>query len=347
MRNLFKYSLFSLYGVVGTLAADNGVVDYWYADTYCNPAPCAQAAPCAQQADCGCGQFSIGGDWLYWKVEQEQMEFGALVTISPDDDLTVINSDVIKPKFTEHDGYRYYIDYVTADKDWKLSAAFTHVPTSASVSVAENPSVTMDFISIFGVNFPILEAIAEGTFDEVSGKWNATIEYLDIDVTRNICFNDTFQINPHIGLRGFWSDQKFKIDGSSAEVTFASRLKQKVKGIGLEAGLWGELRLCNGFYLVGHVGGGLIYSKYRNSGTLDADADDGLARIHYNDSNYMSNAMVDTFLGVKYVGCIQDFAFNAHVGWEQHIIFGTNQFSVSGNANMTLQGVTLGGGFAF
>ena len=328
----------NLFAVTVTAQQEN---DFWYGDAY--EAPRSMAKEINAE-----GLFTLGGDWLYWTVEQEKMEFAVNVTASLVDETFTINSDIIRPKFKEHSGYRIYADFVNPCRDWKIQAAYTHMPTSAGVRVSDNPlDVTMDFISLFNTNFPLLNIIAAATFDSVGGQWNAKINYLDIDAARIISLNDRFQITPHMGIRALWSNQKFIIDGEATDLSFVANLKGKMSGIGIEGGLWGDVCIAEGFSLVGHIGGSLIYTKFRNHGTFDGNDAGSLVHIQYNDSMYKDIAMVDSFVGLRYATRLSQVGISLHVGWEQHIIFDTNQFSVSGDGNMTLQGLTLGGGVIF
>lgn len=332
----------------GTLAADIIENCFWYRGDACEPA-CIDESPCVQNNDCA-GRFTVGGDWLYWKIEQEQMEIGANVTISDVDGTATITSDVIRPKFKYSSGYRVFADYTLPASEWKITAAYTHAPTSASVSATEDPvGIPMDFISLFSVNFPLLNAISQVMFDSASASWNAQMNYLDLDIARTFQPHERFEVTPHLGLRGLWSHQKFVIEGigTDANIAFLSNLKGKTDGLGVEGGLWGTLKVADGFSIVGHFGGSVMYTKFKNSGSLDGNQDDTLLHIEYSDNLYKNIAMVDSFVGLRYMTQFSEFGVSVHVGWEQHILFDLNQFSITGDGNLTMQGLTLGAGLSF
>lgn len=325
------------------------------APKHCEPKCIEPCAPvyCAPLW-CGWGDLTIGGDWLYWKTEQARMEFGANVTLIPDGQNQTITSEVLRPDFEYKSGFRVYAAYETCDKDWIIQAAVTHVPSHASKFLNDaETAITTDFIQIFAQNFPILTAIQGGLYETAGAEWDVTVNYFDFDVMRNICLCDTFKLQPHLGLRALWSNQTFEITGDGITqdtgdpISFVSTLKERITGFGVEGGLWGDWQLCGGFSIIGHIGGSVLYSKLTNTGNLLAQQNTSETTISYKDVTHRAIPTGDTFIGLHYTKCICKRVIDLYIGWEQHLIFDTNQFSLGGGADMSLQGLTLGGSFTF
>lgn len=356
MHKKILFTIFSLQ-LLTTNVFGHRDVQYWFSDNHCtyqcdyinekfyNFDDKEDLAPINP-----CGTIYAGMDWLRWKIEQDNMEFGSIVTEDVVEGETVsvnVKADILRPKFEEHNGYRLYLDYETACKNWKFTAAYTHAPTSTNFTIADNPlSVSMDFISIFNTSLPILSLLAEASFSSIFDRWNANVNYIDLGISNKIVYNDWFTFRPDLGIRGFWSDQKIVLRGSSPDISFDADLKEKVEGIGLEASLWTDFALGCGFSISSRIGGALLYAKIRNHGTLSVTSD-GEINISYNDSIQRALTMFDTFLGLRYAMDFSNITVDLHAGWEQHIVFDINQFSVDGGDNMTLQGFTLGGSIAF
>lgn len=341
MRNLFILSFLTLQTFSSGLYAGT---DYWYGDRNCDTAPCA---PCVE--DCCGGEFCIGADWLYWNCDEDKLEFAAHVITTPGVDGTAVTSKVIRPRFKEQSGYRVYGEYTVPLKDWKLAVAFTHIPNRASTSFEVDPATLQtNFISLISTNMPLLTAFEGVSFSSVSSRVSGKIEYLDVDVTKIVCITDAFKICPHIGIRGLWGNQKLTIDAISPTLSVSDSMTQKTCGVGVEGGLWGDVKLIKGFSLVGHIGGSLIYTKFHTRGSVDGvpAAEDAIA-ISFNDSVHGSMAMFDTFIGIRYEANLADLDVSAHVGWEQHTMFDMNHFSLTSYGNISLQGLTLGGGITF
>lgn len=317
----------------------------------------AYAGPKNYPSNCiyqnNCGTFSVGGDWLYWKVEEEKLQVGAAVSASTTVS-TVISSTVLKPKFKTESGFRVFADYLTPDNNWKVELAFSHISPNASLAFDTSlATINSNFVSIFAQNFPLLTALTSGQFNSISAGWNVKVNYLDLDLSRNIAICDNFQIAPHLGLRGEWIDQKFSIDGSGlagggtpAPFSFVSQMRGKLSGIGLEGGFWGSWQLGSGFAIIGHFGGSIVYARSKNNGSLTA-ADGGTTIIQYADSSHLSLPAMDSFIGASYKKCFRRNQLDLHIGWEHHVILDTNQFSLQGGGNLTMQGLTLGGAISF
>lgn len=298
-----------------------------------------------------CGNFGFGGDWLYWKVAEQQLQVGAVVNFANDGDNDLsINSKVLKPKFEYKNGFRVFGNYQFPCGDWKLEACYTHMPSQAGFNHVGDPAnITFNFISLFNTNFPLLNAIANNSFSSVRSRWNVDVDTFDFDLSKRFTFCGCFEIKPHLGIRGQWIKQTFMINGIDT-IAFTSKVKGKLKGIGIEGGFWGGWNIGCGLAVVGHLGGSVAYASSNNSGTLVGTSNTlppSMITISYSDKTHLSLPTVDSFIGLAYTTALFNTSINLHVGWEHHLIFNTNQFSISGGGDMTLQGLTAGGSISF
>lgn len=299
------------------------------------------------------GTFSIGGDWLYWKTREARLDYASAVTFTGDDATVNISAKVLKPKFKYDNGYRVFADYTTCDQLWKISAIFSHIPSHARNDFSEEGGVGMmgmTFISLFNANFPILNAIAGAEFNSINSKWDSSISYFDLNLSRNFAVCDCIELIPHLGIRGLWMDQTLHLQGSGDTLFFSSKLKGRFSSYGLEGGIMGVWRIYDGLYLIGNLGGSLLYSNSHKSGDLHAEGEEELQpaiNISFTDHDQKGLPTYDAYLGLKYARCFSNFMFDIHLGWERHVIFSTNDFSLAGSDNTTLQGLTLGGSICF
>lgn len=286
-------------------------------------------------ADDEVGSFSIGADWIYWKVEQQKMQIGATGVVT---DNTHLKLKVLKPDFEYSNGFKVFAGYTTQDQLWNTTLTLTHIPSAASLKLSEEEELR-NFSVFTGENYSFTEA-----FKDINMRWNATINYLDFDVERRLVFCDDLEIVPHIGIRGQWICQKAKI--SSDIPSFSAKFNNELRGIGVEGGCWGSWNLPWGVAVVGHFGGSLVYSKVHNTMSVPSDIAE---TITFDAPSYTSNAWVDSFLGIVYSRSFDCFVVNFHAGWEHHLIMNTNHFSAfsSGDGDMTMQGLTLGASVEF
>lgn len=277
-------------------------------------------------ADDDIGSFSIGADWLYWKVEQQRMAIGGRGEIGENDQLKI---KVLKPDFKYNNGFKIFAGYTTQDQLWNTTITLSHMPSHASIRALN--------IAFDGTNF----GLPNGTAD-VDMKWNASINYLDLDIERRLVFCDDLEIVPHIGVRGQWICQKVKLKTTLANFP-SMKYKNDLNGIGLEGGCWGSWNLPFGVSLIGHFGGALVYTKVHNTVRLpNPIALDQTSELDA--PSYISNVWIDSFLGIAYSRSFDCFTVNFRAGWEHHLIMDTNQFSpiAGGDGNMTMQGLTVG-----
>jgi hypothetical protein len=305
---------------------------------------------CYKDTECEWGDFSIGADWLYWKTEQTGLNFANDITI--ENSGANVTSRTLKPKFKYDSGYRVFCDYVTQDGLWKFCASYSHIPSDAKRNFSSG--LFTEFASIINTNIPFLGLLSGTSLNSLDAKWHSTVNYFDFDVSRtfNLCSN--LNIMPHIGLRVLWMHQKLSLNATSIPeigpglITFNSHLKGKFTGVGLEGGLKGIWQIYDGLSLVGHVGGSVLYSDFHNSGSLHAGTDDvDQFTASYRDKNYKGIPTFDSFIGLQYVTCVYGYQTNIHAGWEQHVIYQTNEFALTDSGSTTLQGLTLGAGITF
>lgn len=318
--------------------------EYWgnYQNgTCCEPVCCEQ--------ECCSGTFGGGAAWLYWRTDQTNLVSGVEVEVeSP----TEINIRALSPKFEYHNGFRVFADYTTCDKLWTFAAIYTHLPSSAKHGFHDGASLNSDFARLFDVD-PRAIALLEDTFEGLHANWDSSFNYVDLVAFRafNVC--EKVQIIPYIGARGLWIDNTLKLFGEfdldDENPAFASKLKAQTAAVGLLGGIKGNWQIFEGFSLVGNVGGAVLYSWRRNHADLDIfDGEDiALSLSFKRDKINHGIPMFDAFVGVVYENTWNNFGFNIHAGWEEHILFDTHDYLLNSTGNTTFQGLTLGAGVRF
>lgn len=301
---------------------------------------------CSPQADANVKNLEFGDELLYWKTEQDKMAFGANISAAPSG---TVEPTILEPGFKNSVGYRIYANYRTPDRCWKIGLAYANIPAKATSLTVNDPAlIATNFVTLFPSNFPLIAALGGAPFSTVQARWDSTFNYLDLDVSRNFQCGSMFKITPNIGLRGVWIDQTFAYNGSGPIAAFTTTLQDRTSGLGLEGGIKGSLDFDFGLSICARVGGSLLYSQFRNKGEIGIFVADELVAINgYNDTNYNAIPSIDTYIGAEYILEFKKFALTGHAGWEQHVFFGTNQFSYGSKGNMTMQGLTVGGSLIY
>lgn len=305
---------------------------------------------CCEWSACD-GKMTFGADWLYWKVQQDGILPGAIITRNDFEETpTILSTSAVRPNFKYDSGFRVNLGYELPGDSWDVNVAYTYMPSHAKTLTFVAPS---DLVSFSPINST---GDLRGAFNGFEGKWNTTINNIDLDIGRTVCFGECLNVRPHIGFRANWFDQKYSQLASNVEVDpetqlstrnlQATSVKEKFQGYGVEGGLWADYKLGYGVSLVGHVGGSILYSKYTVTGVSTATFidEDGVVTINRinnaSDKIWIGTPSVDYFVGLKYADNFCDMLVQAHIGWEQHVMFDTNRYLSSGN--LSAQGLTLG-----
>ncbi len=302
--------------------------------------------------DCCAGHLldplTIGGDWLYLKTEQSRLEFAAGVTqTTTERETTDINARVLRPDFDYCSGYRIFADYLSPCQSWKFYTAFTHIPTKASKHFSS--SGEGNFASMFIPNFPLFTPLQGDIFGDVSANWNAKIDYFLFDVYYFCELLSCFEIAPYIGLKGLWMDQKLHIQGSGLKsVGFKAKLSETFSSVGLNGGVQAFIYFC-GFTLQGDVGTSMLYGYFKDKNLLlsGTEEEETISTYSFKNSQWYGLPTFDASIELSYAKCLGRFNLEAHIGWENHIIFNTNNLSIAGSGYTSIQGLKLGGSISF
>lgn len=291
------------------------------------------------------GDFSVDVDWLYWKTDQARLNFAT--GVKAHDDNTRLSSKALKPKFKYHNGVRIAAGFTTKEDLWTFKAIYTYIPSTARTQFASTSA--NQFSSLMTANFPLLSPLSTAPFTTLKSHWKSDIHTWDLDISKVLSVYDSLEIVPHLGLRILQMDQRFSLKGlrlasaSSDVISFKNHMKGKFTGVGLEAGIKGNWEIYDGLFLTGHVGGSILYAHVNNRSHLKGiDSAENATSTSYRDSSHNGIPTFDTFIGLQYKNSFWEHPTNIYLGWEQHLIYQTNDFSLAESGSTTLQGATLG-----
>jgi hypothetical protein len=319
----------------------------------------------------GSGKFKIGAAWLYWQVNQDNLIAGTFIRENAEG---VRFSKPIGINQQWNSGYRVNIGYEFCDC-WELELYYTNIPVRTH-SRHHRLDDNFDDSIVLSDQFCFSDFIDPAPLNSLRNKWRSELSWLDLDISREVCFGECLTVRPHIGFRTLWNNRTYHIHGTfvdpSTAVTvpgavdpfFAAHLKDDLTGYGAEGGLWGNYELGCGLSIVGHFGGSILYTKHRTHqaaananyfvsttpivGAVASDSDDVssdlveayLDPIYSKHSHFFGIPTMDYFIGVQYQSTFCDFILTTTLGWEQHIFFDINRLSRN-HGNLSAQGLTL------
>jgi len=289
------------------------------------------------------GKFTVGADWLYWQIDNCNSDFAVRSSLG-----TFGRGHVKRPRSDYNSGFRVRLGYELPCDCWEAGITYTNIPSDSRRvrDRARSGSSIITLEDTFGLPFDV---------DGLRAKWERDLSYLDLDFARNFCVGECFTFRPHIGPRFFWFDHKVRLRADVAALSAVearARIKDKLNGYGVQGGFWGDWKVGAGLSVVGHVGGSVLYTRFRkhvrsgasesslsSSGSNSAAA---IAGFDLRDRFWCAVPSFDYFLGLQYADCFCDMSVTARIGWEQHIWLDANQIFLSRNGNISTQGLTLG-----
>ena len=234
-------------------------------------------------------------EWLNWSVREDNLNLGAIQSVSDNDTDVAISS--LRPNFKVQNGVRFNLIYELVDCCYEVKFSYTYMPTTSRYKHFISDNITTLAYAFNEQSFSYLSsAIADfdrggggvpdtsntasyviytdlyksGT-QSISSKWQNNLNNFDIDFGKNIIINSCVKIRPHVGLRFTWLDQKIFSNQNLTAITLDAtttcninqsiQMKELFSGVGLEGGLSTEWDLTRGFSFLGSVGGAILYSK--------------------------------------------------------------------------------------
>lgn len=302
--------------------------------------------------------FTVGADWLLWQLQQTNIGIGGFINETRNSNDPNVDWDpalVAKSldfNFKWKNGFRVYAETDFCCSDWTIGATYTYIPTSTRVSHHQAPNIntSLDFrgVALATNRFPFLTSLPSPIVENIDARWKAHVSYLDFDVARNLIFCRSFRLTPHLGLRVLWIHQNYNFEGNTLGVQedFEAYIKERTVGYGIEGGLWGSYDFC-GFSINGHLGGACLYSRFKTTVAFFT-VEPIMAGSGIEHGSILSKTKiwepiydVDFSLAAEYQFSACNFLGAVRIGWEQHLLFGSNHF-VFPSSNMSFQGLTVG-----
>lgn len=304
----------------------------------------------------GCGDWYVNIDALIWEASEGGLSLGNVSQATQVDTITTeVNRKSLHIGNKWNGGVRVGVAYRFPCECWDVGVNWTHFDTRRSKSAG--PFATNQD---FNPNWGSFEVIP-GPLATVDAHWKLYLNWVDIEIGRNVCFNPCFGVRFHGGVRVLSANQRvglFITNGVSATPSTESiHSKSDFNGAGLFAAIDSSWDVGCGFNLFVSGGGALIYGNQKRhfEETDNSFFEETEVNIsHYKINKHLTRAMADFRLGLGYKYCFCDnMVLDLQVAWEQHMLFNQNHFirtSFSGlehHGDLSVQGVTLRAGLAF
>lgn len=292
------------------------------------------------------GGFFARGDFLYWRADEEALEYGYLIEA----DLTEgggSTSRQMSPKIKWDPGFRVAVGYRFAKKDyWELTATWTHFRTeqsekkSTSTKNFEESPIRL-VIPTWGAS--LLGSVANRS----SVKWNLNYSIYDLDLGRNYFVSKAVAVEPFVGLRGAVIDQHYQahyttISSSFIEIPVSFRGRNDFWGIGAHVGTSLQWYCTKSFSLIGRAAGSLLYGDFqiKQVSTTITDPNGMTILTRTKDNETTASTNLEAMLGIQWEMFFSENKrrLSLALGYEWNQWFSQNRL-IEGNVTITTSSI--------
>lgn len=276
--------------------------------------------------------FSVYGDYLYWRVVQDQIPYAAILPGGIEGIIDAFSQEpvvldaaisVVEPKFKYNSGFRIGVGYEIPCSNWdfQISWARLRAHTRSNVSNSESGIIPLSFpvAAIFGVTS------TSPTFaDSAFSSWHFQYDVVDFEIGRNMILCGCFHVHPFVGVKVARIHQKQHIEyegftvgeqALEAEITKINHFR----GVGPSIGLDLDWEFFRNWSLSSGISGALMYSRFSVKDQPELELNPNMIGIQL--SNTKKNRirpMVDAYVGIDWrsQGWCDSFDFNIGVLYE-------------------------------
>lgn len=296
----------------------------------------------------GVAEPYLEGDFIYWEVKEDGLEFAASGYGTYEEPVTS-RGKVYFPKFKKSPGFRVGVGVNLAHDGWDLFLRYTWIDSRAKN--AQKGSFIPLWVN--GPN-PFLSEVTEIKVD-----WNVHLDVLDLEWGRSFYISRFLTLRPFFGLKGYWSDQTYDNHSSGTTIENNQRMNaaqrthyiQDAWGIGVRFGLGGVWYLKKNWSV---FGGGVLANEWSRFDLRRKDTGAILAQgaeetlVHTRSKEYHMVPIIELMAGVRWEMWFSDDDYHALIqaGWEEQIWFHLNQMKgvydySGGPGSLQLQGLTF------
>lgn len=342
------------------------VDDPWQSQPYqCCPDPCD---------NCSTQGIEVFGEFLYWKIVQEQMAYAAVLTgerepFESEHSEPIINLfeklRIKDPSFKFDSGFRIGVGYKMPCSCWNFKLAWTRLHERTNSHVNDSNHGIIPLAVPAGTIFGVIHRNHHFRFaNRATSHWKFEYDAIDLTVGGNYCFS-CLKMNPYVGIKAASIKQNqhlnyfgFVVEDNPVEIQ--NRKKNDFYGIGPSLGVDGSWEFFPHFSLNGGVSGALLYGRFRVNEHPRIAIESDFASLKVKDSrNNRIRPMVDANIGLDWDTCVCD-KYQITIGAAYEVQYWWNQLQApatplvafinggsSCQGDLMMYGLTLRLAFAF
>lgn len=306
-----------------------------------------------------CGEFKVYGNYLYWQVSQDQMQYAAVL---PGGLSSIINLfqnrsttpttvaisefvEMAEQSFDFNSGFRVGLGYEVPCSNWDMDLSWTRFHKRQNSCVTDATfgviPLEMPITSIFGfINLP-----SGGTFgfaNRATSSWKFEYDVVDFEVGKRMRLMDCSTVRPFVGVKlasikqhqsiGYFGFVDNFINKVPTALTVGNLKKNSFRGVGPSFGVDAAWEIIPDLNLTSGISGALLYGKF--SVSQEPRLAEGLDSLTVTLRNNKKNRVVPTVngnIGVDWDATFCD-SFELQVGIGYEIQYWWNQWHIGSSS---------------
>jgi hypothetical protein len=291
--------------------------------------------------------FFLTADFLYWKVEQEGLEYATLGITA--DRLPLTKGKVYKPHFQWEPGFKAGAGLNLAHDGWDLYANYTWIHSHAHISTGPAAPYPIDMLFFLAFN-----GLSSGSsIFNTKENWEFRFNNIDLELGRVIYLPKQFLLRPYFGLKGTWQDNDLHATINFSSIgTFRDHRKNDIWGIGLRGGLFSKWCFVKHFGIYGNFAASTLWfgSEASRKTTISIP---NVPIISMHETDHKVLPVLEMGIGLTYdTGISNDqYHFSLSAGWELQDWINYNEIlalvQLGSKGDLVMQGFTAEARFDF
>jgi hypothetical protein len=317
--------------------------------------------------------IKVYGEYLYWKVSQDQMQYAALLPggiqqftqqVNPgvtnlfdsilqqvEDDAGLVISEKLKlidPDCGFHSGFRIGLGYEAPCSPWDFEVMWVRLHQNSNSHISDSTNgiipTTVPASAIFGfINAdPTQFAFASGA----ESHWKFDLDVIDFQIGRICNPTQCVYLRPYLGVKGAIVNQHQKITYlgysiNNAPINVQNTKKNNFNGVGPSLGFNSSWEICPRFNLTSGICGALLVGKFDVSDNPKLSQDNNSIQVKLDNSTKCRvRPVVDANIGIDWTPCLCGNRYNVVIGISYEVQYWWNQWQVPAS---TISGIINSG----
>ncbi len=304
----------------------------------------------------------ITADFLYWTARQDGMVY-AITGRNTFANIDATSGSAQDLDWKAQPGFKVGLGLNLGHDGWDVYAQYTwlHTNVNNSTSVAFDTPVQQRFV---GTYFSDRDGSITNNYTKARAKWDHHFNVIDLELGRNYFISQFLTLRPHVGLKGTWQDQDFKIrytqqniaDPTSIDLLEKIKFNQDMWGLGIRMGLNTGWHFIENFGLFGNLALTALWSDYsttRKDRVATSNSTNNSLFYNFKFDQYPINAILELALGLRYDVWFSDddYHFGLSAAWEEQVWINHSRFvrfySSEVQGDLYLHGLTIKARFDF